>query len=790
MTTSRSLTSWFALSALIAMLPLTALRAQAPVGFRYFYDDANELYRVLDSTGTLIEYDYDPSGNIINVSRTTLPAAQLSIVNVTPSTSPATGTKLTIFGQNFSPTVAGNTVTVGGITATIISATPTQLVVLIPPGTAGGAISVTVGGVTTTWSNNLTVAEAPLITSINPATGAAGATVAVSVAGLDLFGATFALQSVDPIDSNPGAVITVLSNIGTSATLSVVLGATQGQFALVGTNANGASTITPGSLFLVGPVTNSVSFYASVLNAAFNPATNPPLPAGQNSASFSASVLNTSYNPVTNPPFPPGNNSATFYASVLNASFNPIANPPLPAGQNTTSYYASVLNTIYNPVTNPPFPPGNNSAAFYASVLNANFNPVTNPALPVGQNTASYYASVLNTFYNPITNPTLPAGQNTVSYYISVCNTASGCTATAPAMVSADASPTVLRLRSRSAPPQGPRPDSPLPVIGPLDSFTTVTAGQTIRLVARNVEAGSIVEFDVNQTVVATVSEAPYEILFTVPESLGELVFQVVVRTPGFADRISQITRMTVVPDVGAPVSGSVTLIPGQSNTVPNSGGVELSLAAGGLKAEFFHLAQPVIALPSLNGLQPVRAGYVTAINQPNPSWVFGEDPLGARLGTDYAVRFSGEVRAEATGQYRFWLAARNGAAIQIDGKLLADSGFVSGEPAEIPVTVSLAGGWHSIDVVYYLAVGNSSVRLDWQQPGGVRREVLGPEFLRTVLSGMSTVSAADGTFAFPQVPRRFDTVWIRAKQGGGFIEFPGVAPGAPPVSIAVPEAK
>jgi YD repeat-containing protein len=764
MTSSRSLTSWLALSALIAILPLTALRAQAPTSFRYFYDDANELYRVLDSTGTLIEYDYDPSGNIINVGRSALPVAQLSILNVTPSTSPATGTKLTILGQNFSPIIAGNTVTIGGITATVISATPTQLVVLIPAGTAGGAISVTAGGVTTTWSNNLTVAETPSITSVNPATGAAGATVAVNITGTDLFGATFALQSVDPIDTSPGAVITVLSNIGTSATLSVVLGATQGQFGLVGTNAVGTGAITPGSLFLIGPVTNSVSFYASVLNTAFNPATNPPLPAGQNAASFSASVLNTTYNPVTNPPFPPGNDSVAFYASVLNASFNPIANPPLPAGQNTASYYASVLNTFYNPVTNPKLPPGQNTAAFYASVLNASFNAATNPPLP--------------------------AGQNTVSYYISVCNTASGCTATAPAVVSADASPTVLRLRSRSAPPQGPRPDSPLPVIGPLNSFTTVTAGQTIRLVARNAEAGSIVEFDVNQTVVATVSEAPYEILFTVPESLGELVFQVVVRTPGFADRISQITRMSVVPDVGAPVSGSVTLIPGQSNTVPSSGGVELSLAAGGLKAEFFHLAQPVIALPSLNGLQPVRAGYVTAIDQPNPSWVFGEDPLGARLGTDYAVRFSGEVRADATGQYRFWLAARNGAALQIDGKLLADSGFVSGEPAETSVTVSLASGWHSIDVIYYLAVGNSSVRLDWQQPGGVRREVLGPEFLRTVLSGMSAVSAADGTFAFPQVPKRFDTVWIRAKQGDGFIEFPGVAPGAPPVSLAVPEAK
>jgi hypothetical protein len=182
----------------------------------------------------------------------------------------------------------------------------------------------------------------------------------------------------------------------------------------------------------------------------------------------------------------------------------------------------------------------------------------------------------------------------------------------------------------------------------------------------------------------------------------------------------------------------------------------------------------------------------VTAINEPNPGAVFGDDPLGAHLGSDYAIRFSGEVRADVAGQYRFWLTSRSGAAILIDGKPLADTGFVSGMPGEARVSLMLDQGWHAIEVIYYQAVGAASLRLDWQPPGSSQRQVLGPEYLRTALTGMTTASAADGGFVFPPVPTRFDSVWIRAKAGkdlaSGWVEFPAVKPGTSQVLITVPK--
>ena len=146
---------------------LLVSQAPAQQTFRYFYDDANELYRVIDSTGTMIEYTYDPAGNIVNVARTNVQTNALVVFNVTP-TMAIGGSKIMIFGQNFSSIAAGDIVTIGGVAATVVAASNTQLVVLVPPGTNGGAVYLTVGGVTVTWSNTISVTQPPIIESLNP----------------------------------------------------------------------------------------------------------------------------------------------------------------------------------------------------------------------------------------------------------------------------------------------------------------------------------------------------------------------------------------------------------------------------------------------------------------------------------------------------------------------------------------------------------------------------------------------------------------------------------------------
>ncbi|HEY9007368.1 MAG TPA: IPT/TIG domain-containing protein [Ohtaekwangia sp.] len=72
----------------------------------------------------------------------------------------AVGSSIVITGTNFSTAVSDNTVTINGITATVTSATTTQLVVTVPSGATSGTISVTVNGVTVTSTSSFTVTTA------------------------------------------------------------------------------------------------------------------------------------------------------------------------------------------------------------------------------------------------------------------------------------------------------------------------------------------------------------------------------------------------------------------------------------------------------------------------------------------------------------------------------------------------------------------------------------------------------------------------------------------------------
>lgn len=84
-----------------------------------------------------------------------------TIASIDPATAPV-GSTLAINGTNFSTTPGSNTITIGGVTATIVSASATRLVVTIPEGAQNGTIAVTVGGTTVQSPTSFTVAPKPL----------------------------------------------------------------------------------------------------------------------------------------------------------------------------------------------------------------------------------------------------------------------------------------------------------------------------------------------------------------------------------------------------------------------------------------------------------------------------------------------------------------------------------------------------------------------------------------------------------------------------------------------------
>ncbi|WP_232346258.1 IPT/TIG domain-containing protein [Cupriavidus sp. USMAA2-4] len=158
-----------------------ALCNSAPVMaavFNFGYDNLGRLTGVSDSSGNVATYAYDAAGNITSIARG---VSAVTILGFSPQGGVA-GTSVTISGSGFSTTASQNTVQFSGTTATVLSASATQLVVQVPVGATTGPISVASpnGSVTSSSSFTISPGAAPTISGFTPTIGIAGTAVSVS----------------------------------------------------------------------------------------------------------------------------------------------------------------------------------------------------------------------------------------------------------------------------------------------------------------------------------------------------------------------------------------------------------------------------------------------------------------------------------------------------------------------------------------------------------------------------------------------------------------------------------
>ncbi|SHG41639.1 NHL repeat-containing protein [Chryseolinea serpens] len=109
------------------------------------------------------------------------PAPSLVISSFTPGEGQPYGANVTITGVSFSATASENEVRFNGAIANVGTASTTQLTVQVPPGATTGKISVKVGDQTAYSQTDFLV---PTITSLEPASAAAGATVVINGSAL------------------------------------------------------------------------------------------------------------------------------------------------------------------------------------------------------------------------------------------------------------------------------------------------------------------------------------------------------------------------------------------------------------------------------------------------------------------------------------------------------------------------------------------------------------------------------------------------------------------------------
>ncbi|HWZ63577.1 MAG TPA: IPT/TIG domain-containing protein [Steroidobacteraceae bacterium] len=180
----------------------------------YAYDALGRLLQANVAATNIVEnYTYDSAGNLTSI--TSSPVSTLDIANFSNPVGGPGGT-ITIIGSGFSTTPSSNTVKFNGVTATVISATATQLVVSIPAGATSGPITVTTGSQTVTSPgtfNVIAATGAPTITSFPPSS-APGSTIVITGTGFQTSPGDNAVR----INQSPAAVVSV-----TATTLTVVV---------------------------------------------------------------------------------------------------------------------------------------------------------------------------------------------------------------------------------------------------------------------------------------------------------------------------------------------------------------------------------------------------------------------------------------------------------------------------------------------------------------------------------------------------------------------------------------
>ncbi len=201
-----------------------------------------QLTAIVPSTATTGKITVTVNGN--TATSTTDFVVLPSIISFTPAAG-IVGTTVTITGTTFSATISDNIVRFNGVTATVTTATTTELTAVVPPTATTGTITVTVNGNTATSTTDFVVL--PSITSFTPTEGIVGTTVTIT-------GTTFGATTSENIVQFNGVTATVTAATTTQLTAIVPSTATTGKITVTVNGNTATSTID----FVVLP--NIISF--------------------------------------------------------------------------------------------------------------------------------------------------------------------------------------------------------------------------------------------------------------------------------------------------------------------------------------------------------------------------------------------------------------------------------------------------------------------------------------------------------------------------------------------------
>ena len=161
-----------------------------------------------------------------------------------------------------------------------------------------------------------------------------------------------------------------------------------------------------------------------------------------------------------------------------------------------------------------------------------------------------------------------------------------------------------------------------------------------------------------------------------------------------------------------------------------------------GLRGEYY--ANPNLAAP----VAFTRIDPKVDFSDSGGGWVnFGG------VGTDqFSVRWSGQVRAPASGTFTFYAAADDGVRLSVDGKLLVSAWWPQGETEYSGTATLVAGQLYPVAMEMFEHGGDAAARLRWSGPGVAKQTLpqahLYPESTPIIITHPASLTREQGTDA------------------------------------------
>jgi putative heme-binding domain-containing protein len=161
---------------------------------------------------------------------------------------------------------------------------------------------------------------------------------------------------------------------------------------------------------------------------------------------------------------------------------------------------------------------------------------------------------------------------------------------------------------------------------------------------------------------------------------------------------ISQVTDATIRAEHFAHVASLVKNLPGNLPAEQQTDATQVA----GIRVDFFAPNPSNVAIETLAKLQPQATGIVPEITMEVPQLTTRDA---------FALRFTGFLKIEKTGDYQFYLSSDDGSRLYIDQKLVIDHDGLHGMSEKVG-KVHLSAGPHSIVVTYFDNGGGDGLRL------------------------------------------------------------------------------